>query len=187
MTISHSGQPPPLSPPSHCMCARVLPVRARVLHVFRVCFACACACFACVRACLACLRECCVCFACFRCARKFARVFCMCVRLCFACVCACVCIYSRVLMHSQDLELRVGATATVSSALSNVASCRCVPRVPQQTCAPHNVGAPQQNARSRAAFLLLQLPALHARLQFAHAYSSVTLCSRSQAHEVSFP
>ena len=145
MTISHSGQPPPLSPPSHCMCARVLPVRARVLHVFRVCFACACACFACVRACLACLRECCVCFACFRCACKVACVFRMCahvflfVRARVFCMCVRVCIYSRVLMHSQDLELRVGATATVSSALSNVASCRCVPRVPQQTCAPHNV------------------------------------------------
>ena len=70
----------PFVPALH-VCARVLPVRARVLHVFRVCFACACACFACVRACLACLRECCMCFACFRCALKVAHVFRMCARV----------------------------------------------------------------------------------------------------------
>ena len=52
-------------------------------------------------------------------------------------------------------------------------------------------GAPQQNSRSRAAFLLPRLPALHACLHFALACKSVTLCtctfgssSRSQAHEV---
>jgi len=52
-------------------------------------------------------------------------------------------------------------------------------------------GAPQQNARSRAAFLVPRLPALHACLHFALACKSVTLCtctfgssSRSQVHDV---
>ena len=167
-----------------CMCMRVFGVCARV---FCMCFACVSPAFH-VRACIwhICARVC-MYFACFSCVsnvcarvwRACASVACasrvfdvlvwllacstcvpmffyLCTRVCFACVCACVCICLRVLIHSQDRDLRVGATARVSSALSNVASCTCAPRVTQQKFTLRNV------------FLGLRVPALHARLHFAH-------------------
>ena len=162
--------------------SRVFHVCARILHVFRVlcmcftCFACAlagCACFSrvfrafcmCARVFYMCVRVFGVCarvFACVFalfsvCARVFcmyARVFsCVCVRVLhlfarvFACVRACSCL-RRIVNREWQKRYRKGFKCTFERGI--MYACNTA----KMRTAQCFFVAPQQNARSRAAFLL---------------------------------
>ena len=124
------------------------------------------------------------------CARVFcvydrvrASVFCICSHV-FSCARACSCL-RRIMTRDWQRRYRNGFKCKFERDIMYA----------RNTTKMHNAqcffGAPQQNARSRAAFLEPRLPALHACLHFALACKSVTLCtctfgssSRSQVHDV---
>jgi hypothetical protein len=155
-----------------CMCARVLCMCVRMFGVCARVFACVFARFPCVRACFACM---------FFDVR--ARVFCICSHV-FSCARACSCL-RRIMTRDWQRRYRNGFKCKFERGIMYA---RNATKIHTAQCF---FGAPQQNARSRAAFLLLRLPALHACLHFALACKSVTPCtctfgssSRSQVHEV---